>query len=145
MEEWMDRLRKWSSMQERCPSDARKKVIQWGGSELQAERAIARMEEENFISKERYIEAYLRVHVQHKKWGPNRVFSGLRSKGISASEAQKAVRDIPRDDVLDALNGLVERRASELPERRDRVVRFLLGKGYNLQDILDSLAALTSR
>ena len=83
--------------------------------------------------------------MEHKKWGPYRVVAGLRSKGIPMSRAQIGVDAVSREVVLDALNQLVQRRASELPERRDRVIRFLMNKGYNLQDILASLAALGSR
>ena len=61
------------------------------------------------------------------------------------SRAQIGVDAVSREVVLDALNQLVQRRASELPERRDRVIRFLMNKGYNLQDLLASLAALGSR
>ena len=145
MEEWLDKLRKWCSMQERCAWDARKKILQWGGSNTQANQAIRCMVDENFMSEERFIEAYVRSHVEHKKWGPNRVIAGLRSKGISHSKAQKYVGDIPRNKVLDTLNLLVARRAEEVNSNRDRVIRFLINKGYKLQDILDSLTALDSR
>jgi len=145
MEEWLDRLRKWCSMQERCALDARKKIIQWGGSEDEAEQAIRRMMKEDFMSEERYIQGYVRAHVEYKKWGPYRVVAGLRSKGIPTSQAQIAVDAVSREVVLDTLNELVQRRAAELPDRRDRVIRFLINKGYNLQDILASLAALSSR
>jgi len=145
MEEWLDRLRKWCSMQERCALDARKKIMQWGGSESQVEQAVERMKEENFLSEERFIEAYVRGHVEHKKWGPLRVIAGLRSKGISASKAQRAMEEVPRKVILNGLNHLAQRRAAELTTHRDRVIRYLMNKGYNLQDILDSLAALTPR
>lgn len=145
MEEWLGRLRKWCSIQERCSWDARKKILKWGGSEAQAEQAISQMLDENFMSEERFIEAYVRSHVEYKKWGPNRVLSGLRSKGISASTAQKYVNGVSRKKVLDTLNLLVTRRAEELPNHRDRIIRFLINKGYKLEDILDSLAALDSR
>ena len=145
MEEWLGRLRKWCSMQGRSTLDARKKILLWGGSEGESEQAIRLMMKEDFISEDRYIEAYVRVHVEHKKWGPYRVVAGLRSKGIPMSRAQIAVDAVSREVVLDALNELVQRRASELPERRDRVIRFLMNKGYNVQDILASLAALGSR
>tara|TARA_B100000768_G_C11242513_1_gene360203 strand:- start:12 stop:449 length:438 start_codon:yes stop_codon:yes gene_type:complete len=145
MEEWLDRLRKWCSMQERCALDARRKIIQWGGSEDEAEQAVWRMMKEDFMSEERYIQGYVRAHVEYKKWGPYRVVAGLRSKGIPTSQAQTAVDAVSREVVLDTLNELVQRRAAELPERRDRVIRFLINKGYNLQDILASLAALGSR
>ena len=145
MEEWLDRLRKWCAMQERCALDARKKIIQWGGSEDEAEQAIRRMMKEDFMSEERYIQGYVRAHVEYKKWGPYRVVAGPRSKGVPTSQAQIAVDAVSREVVLDTLNELVQRRAAELPDRRDRVIRFLINKGYNLQDILASLAALGSR
>ena len=145
MEEWLGRLRKWCSMQERCTLDARKKILLWGGSEGESEQAIRLMMKEDFMSEERYIQGYVRAHVEYKKWGPYRVVAGLRSKGIPTSQAQIAVDAVSREVVLDTLNELVQRRAAELPDRRDRVIRFLINKGYNLQDILASLAALSSR
>ena len=145
MEEWLDRLRKWCSIQERCTLEARRKILQWGGTEVQAEQAISQMQDENFIAEDRFIEAYVRGHVEYKMWGPHKVIAGLRSKGISTSEAQRAMDRVPRKVILDGLNHLAQRRASELQTHRERVIRFLMSKGYNLQDILDSLAALTSR
>ena len=56
-------------MQERCALDARKKIIQWGGSEDEAEQAIRRMMKEDFMSEARYIQAYVRVTCGTQKMG----------------------------------------------------------------------------
>jgi regulatory protein len=142
MEKWVDQMRKWCSLQERCSWDSRKKMRRWGASNEQIEEVIERLIQENYLSDDRYLEGYVRTHAEYKRWGPQKIVSGLVAKGFSTDQARKALTGLSDQSVANALEHLAKQRAHELPDNKERVIRYLMGKGYGLSDILKCLSSL---
>ena len=87
-----------------------------------------------FLSNERFLTSYVGTHAEHKSWGPRKIAHGLRAR-FSGSAADAAVAAHPQSSFKAAL-ALVERRRAELPAKRERVIRFLVSRGFAVNDIL---------
>ena len=104
------------------------------------EQLVALLVEEDYLSEERFAESFVRARAEHKAWGPAKIRAGLRAKGVDSAAIERAM-SAQREAVFDeGLERLVARRARELPEGRDRVVRWLLGRGFGLSEIFAALA-----
>jgi len=139
MEEWMEKMRRWCSIQERSTFDVRRKLHPQGLSESIVNEVVDALISENFLSNERFLESYVRAHVEYKGWGPMRIMQGLRKKGFSGSQAENAVLSVPKARFKDLLAELIEKRSNELPQNRERVIRFLLNRGFHVNEILRML------
>lgn len=145
MEEWLEKMRRWCSRQERCTHDAGRKLQGWGVDFDTADAVVQALLSEGFLSDERYLESYVRTHVEHKRWGPRRVVQGLRQRGFSSREAEAALDHVSAQRFREVLRELVARRAGELDTHRERVIRFLLGRGFVVNEVLSAIEEAEER
>lgn len=113
--------------------------------QVEAQGVVQALVKAGFLSDERFLESYVRTHVEYKHWGPKKVVHGLRLKGFSGGVANKAVNSIASERFQEILDGLVDRRRAELKAKRDRVIRYLLGRGFHLEDIFRSIEEAEGR
>ena len=136
IDEWKEKMRRWCSLQERCTGDVRRKLQGQIEDEREIDTIVATLVEEGFLSDERFLTSYVRTHAEHKSWGPGKIIHGLRAKGFSSAAANAAVAAHSPSSFQASLKALVERRRVELPAKRERVIRFLVSRGFAVNDIL---------
>ena len=134
------RLQKWCGIRDRSEREARLKADEWMAKspalasqevrEDAEEAMLTALKEDGFLDDARCAGSYARVHHEHKGWGPLKVKAGLMSRGISGHVAVGAIRDIPEDAWQEKADLLLRRRQSELEGHRDRVVRWLIQRGF---------------
>ena len=134
------RLQKWCGIRDRSEREARLKADEWMAKMPRAcvSRGARRgprgpwplLKEDGFLDDTRCAASYARVHHEHKGWGPLKVKAGLMSRGISGRVADDAIRDIPEDAWQEKAELLLRRRQAELAGHRDRVVRWLMQRGF---------------
>jgi regulatory protein len=135
-----DAARKWCSAQERCTQDARERLRRRGVPPEEVEQLVALLVEEDYLNETRFAESFVRARAEHKAWGPAKIRAGLRAKAVDSAVIEQAM-SVQREEVFsEGLERLVARRANELPEGRDRVVRWLLGRGFGLGEVFAALA-----
>ena len=142
MEEWLNKMRKWCSIRERCEHDIRAKLKKADVPDSEIQQLIARLIQEDFMSESRFLESYIRTHIEYKGWGPHKIVNGLKIKGFDSSKAWNAVNSWDQKDFERVLNRLLERKVVAWQENRERVIRFLVSRGYRMEDILRQGAAL---
>ena len=136
IDEWKEKMRRWCSLQERCTGDVRRKLQGQFDDESAVNGIVDSLVEEGFLSDERFVTSYVRTHAEYKSCGPRKILHGLRIKGFSNAAARAAVAAHSPASFQASLGALVERRRAELPEKRDRVIRFLVSRGFAVNDIL---------
>ena len=134
------RLQKWCGIRDRSEREARLKANEWmakipalASQEVREdveEAMLATLKEDGFLDDARCAASYARVHHEHKGWGPLKVKAGLMSRGISRRVADDAIRDIPVDAWREKAERLLRRRQTELEDHRNRVVRWLMQRGF---------------
>ena len=145
IDEWKEKMRRWCSLQERCTGDVRRKLQGQIQDEEGIETILEALVEEGFLLDERFLSSYVRTHAEHKSWGPRKIAHGLRAMGFSGSAADAAVAAHPQSSFQASLTALVERRRAELPAKRERLIRFLVSRGFAVNDILRALEEAEGR
>lgn len=112
-----------------------------GYEEGAIESALARAKREGLVNDARLADTVARITARTGKRGPRRVVATLRRKGVSAETAQAAAKEAfaASDEAGASLvrfaTRLLERAKGEtLKEKRVRVVRSLLGRGFELSE-----------
>ena len=144
-DELKEKMRRWCSKQERCMGDVRRKLEGQTDDQDSIIAILQGLVEDGFISDERFLTSYVRTHADHKAWGPRKIAHGLRVKGFSIAESKAAAAAHPQAAYQASLASLVERRRTELPEKRERVIRFLVARGFAVNDILRAIKEAEKR
>jgi len=145
MEEWMEKMRRWCSQQERCTHGVRGKLQRASVDDETATAVVQALLDEGFLSDDRFLESYVRTHMEYKRWGPRKILQGLREIGFSAAEVERALNHADEHRFQEILTELVERRKPELAEKRERVIRYLLGRGFLVNEVLRAIEEAEGR
>lgn len=134
-----EKLTTYCAYAERCTADVKKKLTTYKVEKTEHDAYINRLKEEGFLNDERYVKSYVSAHIK-KKWGKVKIKAGLSTKGIAASTIQTYLADVEEDDYQERLLKLVTDKAPRIKgdtiqERRIKLMRHLLSKGYSSSDI----------
>ena len=148
------RVQKWCALRDRTMHETHVKLrevasavealSESGSKENWVEECAASLAREGYVDDTRCAESYTRTHLEHKSWGPLKIKAGLASRGVSGAVADRAIAEVPQGQWQDAVDRLVQRRASEVQDHRDRVIRWLLQRGFPQRMVWTSLDSLSS-
>ncbi|MDJ1471190.1 regulatory protein RecX [Xanthocytophaga flava] len=126
--------------QERTQQEVREKLYTYGLEEDEVEEIIVRLLQENFVNEERFAKTFAGGKFRLKKWGRIKIRLELKARGLSAYCIQKGMDEIDPEIYWDTLLELADKKNASEKEpnplvRKQKVARFLLGKGYE-QDLV---------
>ena len=103
-------------------------------------RILERLVKERYIDEARYARFYINDKFRFNKWGRNKIIQGLRAKKIPASVYAVELEGIDEEDYLDILRSLLEAKRRDVKarnsyERDCKLIRFALGRGYEMEAI----------
>jgi regulatory protein len=112
-------------------------------SEEIIEKVITKCSQLGYLNDAQWLENYTR-RLSEKGNGPRAIFLKLKSKGIDAKSAEKAIQQhFHKMHIPDQIKALFEKkyRSKDLndPKSRNQVVGSLLRKGFSLEDIKNAL------
>ena len=134
--------------QERCSYELNSKMISWGILENDRNALLADLVSNNFLSEERFAEAFVSGKTRIKKWGKIKIRVELKRKQISDYSIKNALDKIDDSIYIENLKHLLEKKwkalASEKNQynRKAKTFRFLSSKGYEsdiIQDCFDEI------
>ena len=125
----------YCAYQERAQQEIRDKLYDWGLHMEDVEQTISKLIESNFLNEERFAKAYVLGKFRMQGWGKIKIVQQLKLKRISKPLIQIALREIDLDDYEAKLTGIIEKKidkpiAKLSYQERSKLVRFLMGKGY---------------
>jgi len=134
------RIAAYCAYQERTQQEVREKLQSYGLDEDDVEELIVRMIQEKFVNEERFAKAYAGGRFRQKKWGRIKIKMALKAQGLSAYCVQQGMNVIDPDEYWQNLLHLAEKKNAIEKEpnpllRRQKIARFLMGKGYE-QDLI---------
>lgn len=144
-EEWLEKMRRWCSLRERCTWDVEQKLRPHVSDKATVNQIVESLSREDFLSDDRFLASYVRTHAEHKSWGPRKIVQGLRAKGFSGTRAQQAVANFPESTFQEILAHLIQRRKEDLANNREKVIRFLASRGFSVNDILRGIEEAEGR
>lgn len=138
--ETVERMKAWCDRRERAHSEARRKLASWGVFGDEVEGIIAELISSNYLNEERYARAFARGKSRIKAWGWMKIKNELKAKGVSDFSIKMAREEIDEEEYREGLQRLLEKKAESLKaanrfEKRQKVFRYLLGRGYGMEEI----------
>lgn len=132
---------------ERCPSDVRAKLRQWGSDEPATAAVMAHLFKERYLDENRYCVAFVRDKYRFNQWGRLKIVQALRMKQLPDEAIDAGLRKINEEEYTDLLRQLLRQkekgvRAANDYERRAKLMRFAAGKGFALDEIQQCLRHL---
>ncbi|MBQ4184599.1 MAG: RecX family transcriptional regulator [Bacteroidales bacterium] len=143
----LERLQRQCSKAEYCSSDVRRKALKaMEGDSEAASRIVEALVRERFVDDGRYAAAFSREKSSLQGWGAVKIRFMLRSKGIPDEIISAALEEIDPGKAERKLDKLVSDKARLLegdPQKRLKLLKFALGRGYSYDEVekaIDRLA-----
>ena len=134
-----DRLRGLCSRREYPSSDILKKALtELDGDRKEAERIVSRLIEEKYVDDSRYAMAFARDKASIAGWGEVKIRHMLQAKGIPMDMINEALEEIDEGKATARLEKLLEVKSRSLrddPQKKLKLLRFALGRGYSYDDV----------
>lgn len=144
----LHRVMKWCSLRDRTAHETALKLsevaVKLGVkvSPLEVEDWLVELQESGYVDDKRCVASYVRVHAEHKAWGPLKIRAGLKGRGASHRDIQEGLAEMSDDQWVELATGLLVRRRAELETHRERVLRWMMGKGFPQHVVLSALGRL---
>ncbi len=130
---------------EHSRAELRRKLAPHGEEGVDLDALLDDFTKRGWLSEERFVEQTVRA--KSRRFGPLKIAHHLREKGIGEAEIAQAVA-LARGGESESLESAWRSRFGRAPAdaaERARQVRFLQGRGYSLQSIMDLLRRVDSR
>lgn len=134
------RLTAFCAAGEHCLSEVKERLRRWNVAADEAEALVQRLLDEGYVNEERYCRAFINDKVRFARWGRVKIAQALRQKQISPSLFYPLLDDIDEEEYLGQLRRLLEAKQREVRgrnayERKAKLYRFALGRGYEMEEI----------
>jgi regulatory protein len=143
-EEAFVKLARFCAYQERCLKDVYHYFFKLEIPPLWHEDVIQQLQSLGYLDENRFVDSFVSGKFRLKKWGKKKIYAGLKSKGISNELIANALINIDLDIYYSNLLHLAKRKSEEFsvrkktnPEITQKLVRYLLQKGYEMDLISD--------
>ena len=134
-----DRMRALCSRREYCRKDVLKKVMTaLDGDAAKAEEVVGKLVEERYVDDRRYAAAFARDKASIAGWGAAKIRYMLAAKGVDHEIIASALEEIDVNRADARLEKLMENKARSLkddPQRRIKLLRFGVGRGYGYEEV----------
>jgi regulatory protein len=132
-----DRALRLLARREHSRAELTRKLAAHSDDPGELERVLDDLERRGWVSERRVVEQ--RVHTLRKRYGARRIERDLRQKGVSDESVTAALAGLKAGE-FEAAREVWRRkfggRQARRPEDRARQVRFLQGRGFDLEVIL---------
>lgn len=145
-QEIYEKLCSYCAYQERCAADVKLKLNKLKVEKDDYSDYIHKLQEENFLNEERYIKYFIAAYAK-KKWGKTKMKNALLQKHLDWSLVKTYLDHIDGEDYASQLKLLAEKKLKQIKadtktERKVKLMRYLLSKGYEMQKINEVLKEL---
>ena len=132
----LPKAKHFCAYQERCHSEVKDKLYDYGLNTSQADQIISTLIEENYLNEERFAILYAGGHFRTKDWGRIKIKYQLKKKMVSEYCIKKALASIETGDYMKTLTRLAEKKLKLLKCEKNQFIRkkklqdYLLQKGF---------------
>lgn len=133
--EALAKIQRYCAYQERSHKEVKSKLYDYGLYATQVEEIISQLITDGFLNEERFAKAYAGGKFRIKKWGKLKIKNELEFLGLTKNCIQRGLKEIESSDYTKTLKALIKKKSIEISEenrfkKRDKVARFVIGKGY---------------
>ncbi len=137
----------YCAYQERSRQEVREKLSGYELSEDETEEIIESLVRENYINDARFARAFAGGKFRLKKWGRIKIRQELKMRGISEQHIREGLQEIDDEAYTQTLRELLQKknhleRATSVLERKQKLLRYALSKGYEQDIVWDEINGL---
>lgn len=130
------------SQREKCVSEIKLKLTQWGISEDDSSAIIKSLQKDDFINESRYALTFARDKARFNKWGPRKIEMSLRAKRINDDDIQNALIEVEQFTSTQNLTDLLAKKAKsikykDLYDLKNKLLRFAISRGFDYGKVLE--------
>lgn len=132
----LPKLQHFCAYQERCHSEVKEKLAEYGVFGDDAAQIISELIQEDYLNEERFALQFAGGRFRTKQWGKRKIQYALKQKQVSDYCIRKALRSIDEEDYEQTLMKLSESKWSELKKEKNIFIKkrklqdFLLQRGF---------------
>jgi len=131
----LEKSEKYCAYQERCQSEVRNKLYEWGLYSKEVESIIAELVTNRFINEERFAKAYTSGKFRIKQWGRIKIKNELKKRKLSEYCINTAIEEIPEQEYLDSLKKLIFKKAKLIKKTnnyiyKNKLAAYAVSKGF---------------
>jgi regulatory protein len=144
----LPKLKQFCAYQERCHSEVKEKLYNYGVYQMDAEEIISKLVEDNYLNEERFAIHFAGGKFRIKQWGRIKIKYELKQKKVSEYCIRKALASIDEAEylkTLDKLSGiklLTLKHEKNIFIKRKKMQDHLRMKGYEGDLITDLIKLL---
>jgi regulatory protein len=137
----LDRAQWLCSQQEKCISDIKIKLQQWGLHPSQGQTIIDSLVKDGFIDENRFALSFAREKARFNKWGPKKIEMALRAKRISDDNIHQALTEAMQYTSTETLNELITKKAKTIKYKdkydlKNKLIRFGVSRGFGYGEVI---------
>ena len=139
-QEIKSKLESYCAYQDRSLFDVKKKISTLTNIKEEEERIISSLIKDGFLNQDRFIESFVKGKVNQKRWGKEKIRSGLIQHKIPKGVIDSALKNIDKEKYQQNLLILAQKKSDSLNketnafEKKAKIMRFLYSKGYQSSD-----------
>lgn len=132
------------SSAEHCSSEIQKKLLLWGLSPTQAEKATSYLIAEKYIDNKRFCRAYCLDKFRYNHWGRIKISQMLRMMEMESNDISEGMEAIPEEEYQEVLSYILTQKNRQLHDsdpyiRKGKLVRHALSRGFETHLIMELL------
>ena len=140
-------LEQFCSYRDRSACETRRKGLSIGMSADEWIEVESHLFSEGFLNDQRFAENFIRGKIKHNSWGRLKIFHAISLHKIERDTISKAWGSIDTSLYQETLSKVLSNKWKSLEskeglEKRQACVRFALSKGFELDEILNTLKEL---
>lgn len=137
----------YCALAEHCPHEVKLKLKQWGADAVQSDELIDWLEDQNFISEQRYCAAFVADKIRFQGWGKMKIRTALLQKQLPKQLITDALAAFPEEEYRSRIADIVAHKSRLLqadnPQQfKQKLLRFLASRGFAYADIAAALSDL---
>lgn len=134
------------STSEHCIHELREKMTRWGVEEDDIDRVIDYLVDEKYVDESRFCRAYANDKLRYNHWGRIKISQMLYAMHLGKDDIAQGLDSINEDEYTTILNDVLTQKAKGIKadsdyERNGKLIRFALGRGFEMDLILKALHA----
>ncbi len=138
------KAQKLCSTEEKCKSDVRKKLFDWGINSENTEKVITQLMQENFIDERRFAKAFSKDKLRLNKWGKIKIAFELSQRKLPRNVIQEAVSLIDEKEYFELLKKETLKKLRSLNDKdpfvmKGKLHRYASSKGFENEVIFKVL------
>lgn len=143
-EQIIQKLEIFCAYRERCSSEIIQKMVQLKVEQNDYNTYIDYLRDNNFFNEERYVASFVRGKATIKNWGKRKITQALQQKKIDSKLIQENIENLDEGVYFMQLNDLILKKLATLKakdnfEKKQKLIRFAMQKGYELRWINEVL------